>query len=358
MHSCISILNERGCFPISRSVFPTLISNDHLRSIIGGDLLSGRLGHAYILEGPYGSGKHTFARLVAASLSCERRTDDRFPLPCGECLSCRKIRDGFSPDVFMVGREEDRATLGVDAIRKLRENLWIAPNENAAKVYVIEDADTMTVQAQNAFLLSLEEPPPYAVFFLLTENAAALLETIRSRAPILRMQIFDTDALSEILKNDPRIETIARTQSEHFRKAVSAAGGSVGQAKRLLVPASEEAAAILSLRADAARIAALLFSANPSESVQILKNLPKDRAESVKLLELVLFALRDIAAIKKNASLAPLFYSDPDECRAVGDKIPLTRIVSAYDDVLTAREQILANTSVQTVFVGLLMNKH
>ncbi len=343
---------------ISKSVFPTLISNEHLRSVIGGDLLAGRLGHAYILEGPVGSGKHTFARLVAASLSCESRADARYPLPCGECLSCRKIRDGFSPDVIYIKREEDRASIGVDAVRKVRESLWIAPNENEAKVYIIEDADTMTVPAQNAFLLSLEEPPPYARFFLLTENASALLETIRSRAPILRMQIFDNEALSDILIKDPRLNTLARSQGDFFHRAVSASGGAVGRARQLLDSASAEGEALLSLRADAAKITSMLFSADPTESAQILLALSKDRAESVKLLEHVLVALRDLAALKKNPALPPLFFPTAAECRAVGDKIPLTRILAAYDDVLTAREQILANASVQTVFVGLLMNKH
>lgn len=341
-----------------RSVFPQLIGNDRFRSITGGDVLAGRLGHAFILEGPKGSGKRTAARLTAAALSCENRANAARPLPCDGCLACRKIREGISPDVITVKREEDRATLGVEAIRKLREDLCIAPNENEAKVYIIEDADKMTVQAQNALLLSLEEPPPYVVFFLLTEDASALLETIRSRAPVLRMQQFDCDKLAQILREDPRFETIARTRADFFADAVLAANGAIGRAQEILSGNSADAEALLSLRADALRITAHLFTNDAAEAAKLLFALPKDRADVVKLFDYVLTALRDLASAKKTASLPLLLYPSKSDCKAAADKITLSRIIGAYDDVFRARQDILANASVQTVAVALLTNKH
>ncbi len=342
----------------NRSVFPTLIGNAHLRTILGSDILSGRLGHAYILEGVRGSGKHTAARLIAAALSCENRTDKGSALPCGHCLACRKIHEGISPDVIYIRREEDRATIGVEAIRTLREALWIAPNENDAKVYVIEEADTMTPQAQNAFLLSLEEPPPYVVFLLLTENASALLETIRSRAPILRMQLFDSDTLGELLKNTSRFETLSRTRPDLFAQAVAASDGALGQAKELLTAENASASAILALRADAMHITKLLFSPNAAESTEILRSLPKDREEVAELLKYVLLALRDLMAVKKSSEMPPLLYPSKTDCKLVSDKTSISRIIGTYDEVFRAREDILANASVQTVFVSLLLKKH
>ena len=137
-------------------------------------------------------------------MACEHRKDGKQSLPCGKCLACRKIAEGVSPDVTFIRRAEDRATLGVSIIRDLREDLYIAPNENEKKVYIIEEADRMTDEAQNALLLSLESPPPYVVFLLLTQNVDSLLETIRSRAPVLRLQTFGADEIHNFLVKDPR----------------------------------------------------------------------------------------------------------------------------------------------------------
>ncbi len=357
MHICDTDTATERVIPI-RSVFSQLIGNDRFKTIVGSDLLSGRLGHAYILEGPTGSGKHLAARLTASALSCLNRDSGDFPLPCGSCLVCRKIRENFSPDVITVKREADRATMGVDTVRKIREDLCIAPNENEAKVYIIEDADTMTPQAQNALLLSLEEPPPYVVFFLLTTNASALLETIRSRAPVLRMQQFDSDTLADILAKDPAYEALARSQSDFFHESVLAADGAIGQARQYLSRSFSASDATLTLRADALKIVSAMFTYSASENVSLLLSLPKDRGDAADLLKFVLTGLRDLAVLKKNASIPPLLFPSKEACRAFGEKISVSRIHSAYDCASAAYNDILANASVQTVFTELLMNKH
>ena len=158
-----------------------MIGNDALRVRLADDLRRGRLSHAYILEGPVGSGKHTLARQIAAALSCERKQDVTSPLPCRSCPACRKILSGNSPDLITVKREEDKTTFGVEVIRELRQDVPVAPNDTDYKVYLIEDAHLMTQQAQNAFLLTLEEPPPYVLFLLLCglhKDGCNLLEAL------------------------------------------------------------------------------------------------------------------------------------------------------------------------------------
>lgn len=341
-----------------RIVFPQLIGNNHLKKIMGTDIGRGNMGHAYILEGPAGSGKHTAARSIASALACASAKDKAKPLPCGTCLACRKIAGGISPDVFFIRREADRATLGVDAIRKLREDLYIAPNENEKKVYIIEDADTMTVQAQNALLLSLESPPPYVVFLLLTENAAALLETIRSRAPVLRMQWFGADALAEHLKQESRFAALAQREPDFFAQAITAAGGAIGRARQILDRTSEESADYLSMRDDADRLVTLLFFPDYPGAAELLRNLPKDREEVLSLLDMVLLALRDLAAVKKNAAVPMMFYLSKDACRHISDKVSIARICAAQEEILLARSDIQSNASVYTTCTSLLMKKH
>lgn len=344
--------------PDSRSVFPALPGNDRLKKILGGDILAGKLGHAYILEGPAGSGKHTAALAAAAALSCENRRNSRHTLPCGQCLVCRKIAEGVSPDVLFIRRPEDRASVGVEQIRALREDLYIAPNENEKKVYILEEADKMTAQAQNALLLSLEEPPPYVTFFLLTENALSLLETIRSRAPVLRMQLFGAQQIAELLKNDRRYASLAVSDPDHFAESVTAGGGALGRTKALLSRTSPEIAGFPELRADAMRFVSLLFTKDPAEASRMLLSLPKAREEVLQLLRLVLFALRDLCVCKKGADVPMMFFLSREESRALQEKTGLRRLNAAYGAVTEAYLDIQNNASVQTVCTSVLMQKY
>ncbi len=343
---------------INRCVFPQLVGNVRIKNIVGGDISRGTMGHAYILDGPTGSGKHTAAFSIASALACEHRKDKAHSLPCGTCLACRKIAQGVSPDVSVIRRAEDRATLGVSIIRDLREDLYIAPNENEKKVYIIEEADRMTDEAQNALLLSLESPPPYVVFLLLTENAASLLETIRSRAPILHMQSFGADDIYEYLSKDPRFAALARQDKDFFARAVTASDGAIGRATQLLDRGSAESAEYLSAREDALRIVSIMFSPEYRAIIDLMASLPKAREDVLSLLRLVLMALRDLATVKKNASVPMMLYLSKEDCKAVSDKVSISRICAAYDEVFLALRDIQSNASVRTVFSSLLMNKH
>lgn len=342
----------------NRIVFPQLIGNNRIKSILGGDIHRGTMGHAYILDGPAGSGKHTAAISIAAALACEHKKNPEHPLPCGKCLACRKIQAGVSPDVSFIRRAEDRATLGVSIIRDLREDLYIAPNENEKKVYIIEEADLMTHEAQNALLLSLESPPPYVVFLLLTQNADALLETIRSRAPVLRMQTFGADEIYEHLTKDPRFSATARLDKDFFARAVTASDGAIGRAVQILDRGSDESSDYLSAREDALRIVSLLFFPDYHKAVDTLSSLPKAREDVLSLLRLVLMALRDLAAVKKNASVSLMLYVSAEECKSISDKVSISRISAVYDEIFLALGDIQSNATVRTVFSSLLLNKH
>ena len=139
------------------------------------------LSHAYILSGPAGSGKRTLAGLLAAALVCAGGGD----VPCLSCPHCRKALAGIHPDVILAGEGEDG--LNVAAVRALRSDAYIRPNEAGRKVYILANAQNMNDSAQNAMLKLLEEGPAYAAFLLLTDNAAALLPTVRSRCEELSL---------------------------------------------------------------------------------------------------------------------------------------------------------------------------
>ena len=141
------------------------------------------LGHAYIISGPAGSGRHTLAGLLCRAMVCTGEESGR---PCGQCAPCRKAAGGIHPDVITVAGGDGKP-ISVDQVRQLRTDAHIRPNEAQRKIYLLERADRMNQSAQNAMLKLLEEGPAYAVFLLLAENSGGLLETIRSRCESLTM---------------------------------------------------------------------------------------------------------------------------------------------------------------------------
>lgn len=145
-----------------------------------------KVSHAYILNGEKGSGKKLLANLFAMSLQCQNLQEDGDA--CGECQSCKQAAHGNQPDIKIISHEKP-GSISVDEIREqINQDIVIKPYSSKHKVYIMPDADLMTVQAQNALLKTLEEPPQYAVILLLTENAEVLLPTIRSRCVMLKLR--------------------------------------------------------------------------------------------------------------------------------------------------------------------------
>ena len=140
-----------------------------------------RLSHAYMLTGPDGPARRRAVTELCAALLCPEADP-----PCGQCRDCRKVRAGIHPDVITVRRQPDekgrmRQKIVVDQARDMVADAYVAPNEARRKVYVIEEAETMNTEAQNALLKALEEPPGHACFVLCAAAPDALLTTVRSR---------------------------------------------------------------------------------------------------------------------------------------------------------------------------------
>jgi len=139
---------------------------------------SSRLSHAYITD-------DSFADILAMAVVCSARDSKR---PCMHCVHCDKASRHIHPDITVIGRQDDKLIVSVDQIRQLKKDVYIVPNEAMQKAYVVNDADAMNANAQNALLQILEEPPAHAVFILNTGNPAALLPTVLSRCVELKPQ--------------------------------------------------------------------------------------------------------------------------------------------------------------------------
>ena len=149
-------------------------------------------GHAYAFSGPAGIGKKTLASAFIKDLLCLDRKSEN----C-RCISCRTLNEGTNPDFYEV--QSDKKSIGVDSIRELRDDAAHRPAYGNRKVYLIPDAELMTVQAQNCLLKTLEEPPEYVVIILLTTSFEALLPTIQSRTVNLRMSPYSDEEMKKII---------------------------------------------------------------------------------------------------------------------------------------------------------------
>ena len=170
---------------------------EHLEKAIRMDKVS----HAYILNGPAECGKMMIAEAFAMALQCEKNQAE----PCLECRSCKQALDHNQPDIIYV-RHEKPNTISVDDIRtQLNNDIVIKPYSSRYKVYIVDEAEKMNQQAQNALLKTIEEPPAYAVILLLTTNADSFLPTILSRCITLNLKAVKDDVIKSFLMEQYKI---------------------------------------------------------------------------------------------------------------------------------------------------------
>lgn len=332
--------------------FDGIIGNQHITERLSRDVYEKCVSHALILEGALGSGRHTIAKTLAAAIECKSHGDIR---PCKNCVSCQKIFEDKSPDVITVGIEGDKATLGVDAIRFLKNDISIAPNDLGIKMYIVEDADKMTLQAQNAFLLSLEEPPPYVIFILICENSSSLLETIKSRAPIMRTDKLSYSDVSEyLLKNEKKAKTLYEESKDDFSELVFAAGGSIGKA--LLLLDSKERKKVFADRQIAKDFMNLALLRSRGKIFDMISSLGNKRPEIISRLIQIQYAIRDLTMLKKSDTSELCFYSDMESASELSSRFTLKRLLLMNSAIDEAIDSLSKNSNVRLTLLSMIYN--
>ena len=170
---------------------------EHLKNAISLEKVS----HAYILNGPESSGKMMIAEAFAMALQCENHDVEG----CMECRSCKQAIDHNQPDIIYVTHEKPN-NISVDEIRaQLNNDIAIKPYSSKYKIYIIDEAEKMNQQAQNALLKTIEEPPAYGIILLLTTNADSFLQTIRSRCITLNLKAVKNETIHKYLMEKKQI---------------------------------------------------------------------------------------------------------------------------------------------------------
>ncbi|MDD7641307.1 MAG: DNA polymerase III subunit delta' C-terminal domain-containing protein [bacterium] len=177
------------------AAFSDILGNEQIIEHLKNAIRMGKVSHAYILNAPVSSGKMMIAEAFAATLQCEKKGTE----PCMECHSCKQAASHNHPDIIYV-RHEKPNTIGVDDIRvQINQDIAVKPYSSPYKIYIVDEAEKMNVQAQNALLKTIEEPPAYGVILLLTTNADAFLPTILSRCIRLDLKPVADDKIKDFL---------------------------------------------------------------------------------------------------------------------------------------------------------------
>ena len=214
------------CHPTEDSTMPTppiILGQDHIKHHFQTAILTRKISHAYILSGEPGTGRSTLADTFAMTLLCESGQSD----PCMQCHSCRQALSNNHPDLIHVTHKKS-ASIGVDDIREqINNTVAIRPYSGAYKIYIINESEKMTIQAQNALLKTIEEPPSYAVIILITSNPGAFLPTITSRCVQLKMRPLAESTIQNHLATNL---SIPETKAEIY---AAFARGNIGKAVQI-----------------------------------------------------------------------------------------------------------------------------
>lgn len=212
--------------------FP-LTGNGRIKQAVMSFVSEKRIPHAIIIEGDIGTGRHTLAGFIASTAVCPEAG-----APCGKCKSCLLYASKNHPDISVTAPEDGKKGISVSQIRALRGEAFVKPHMSAVRAFIIDSADTLNEQSQNALLKILEEPPETVMFILITESKSALLETIISRCVVLSLNPPERAEALDFLSNTTNF------QKSEIEAALEASRNNIGSALRIMSGESESKTAV------------------------------------------------------------------------------------------------------------------
>lgn len=277
------------------AVFRDIIGQEQIKEHLLNALSTKKVSHAYIINGEKSSGKEFIARVFAMALQCEEEGTE----PCQECRSCRQALTDSHPDIIRVTHEKPN-TIGVDDIRgQVNNDVGLKPYSGPYKVYIISEAEKMTVQAQNAILKTLEEPPQYAVIILLTANVNSLLPTILSRCVVLNMKPVADELVKKYLMEQLKVPDYKA------EICVAFARGNVGKAK--ILASSED---FENVKSEALSLLKYIHEMDLSEVIAAVKKITEYKLEINDYLDICSIWYRDVLLFKATRDMNHLVFRE------------------------------------------------
>lgn len=300
-----------------------------------------KISHAYIINGENGSGKKLLADIFSTALQCEQHGIN----PCGSCQSCKQAVNRNQPDIKWISHEKP-TSIGVEDIRsQLIGDMQIKPYHSPYKIYIIDEAEKLTIQAQNALLKTIESPPSYGIVILLTSNSDSLLATILSRCIVLNTK--------PILDNKICAYLMEQLQIPDYKAniCVAFAQGNLGKAIRLA--GSED---FDEMKRNMTRLLQRIHSVDTSILLDFIKEIETYKDSIMDYLDLMLVWFRDVLLFKVTNDVNILIFREDfssiskqaAHCSYEG----LEEIIAAIDK---AKIRLRANVSFELVIELLLL---
>lgn len=321
--------------------FADIIGQEQIKAHLQNALTTKKISHAYILNGEKSSGKEYIAKVFAMALQCEHGEVE----PCQECHACKQALSDNQPDIIRVTHEKPN-TIGVDDIRmQINNDVAIKPYSSPYKIYIVNEAEKMTPQAQNALLKTLEEPPEYAVILLLTSNVNALLSTILSRCVMLNMKPVADEKVRKFLMEELCVPDYKADVCVAFAR------GNIGKAKALA--SSEE---FENIKGEALSLLKYIQDMELHEIVAAIKKISEYKLEVNDYFDIMAIWYRDVLLFKATKDANHLVFREElgalRKCAQRSSYEGIETIINALD---TAKRRLEANVNFELVMELLLL---
>lgn len=320
--------------------FSEIVGQEEIIKSLEKAVNSGRIGHAYVFTGPSGIGKRTVASIFAGMLLCDM---PEYSQPCSRCQACRLFLGGSNPDFRRIICEG--LSIGVDEIRDILNDVAIKPMYSKRKVYIIEEADKMTAQAQNCLLKTLEEPPAYVVIILTASNYSSLLETIRSRSQRLNFKKNSYEQVRQVLEYKYGME------NKGIEFAAVYADGIIGTALELV-----DSEVFISLRDKTIETISRIKSSGLSGVFSEYTFFEENKDDLSLILDMMSMYYRDLLIVKETGNEKILINSDKrDIIFSNAKKYTAQQLVSCIEGIESARRAIKQNANFQLAVEHMLI---
>ncbi len=311
--------------------FGDIYGQETIREYLQNVISTGTFSHAYIISGEKNSGKEFIARIFARTLQCERGGTE----PCDECHSCKQALSDNHPDIIRVTHEKPNS-IGVEDIRsQVNSDMGIKPYSGPYKIYMINEGEKMTVQAQNALLKTLEEPPSYGVILILTTSTEALLPTIVSRCVVLDMKPVQDDVVRRFLMEELGVPDY------RANVCVAFARGNIGRAK--LLASNED---FDKVKEEAVNLLKHIHDMELNEIAAAVKRISEYKLDVTDYLDLFAVWFRDVLLFKATNDANHLIFKEEIKyIRKEADQTSYEGIEDILEALEKAKSRIAANVN-------------